>query len=149
MRKAFVLLVILVLLIAFTGCWFWETMDSGTTQPLHGVWGVDPSDVFAVGGFMSPIILHYDGSSWSEMTLPEIPGTIAQFTDVWGTGPNDVFAVGASEPDRLGFVCHWDGNSWEIMDGEHPKLLRGVWGSAWNDVWAVGGAEDVGPVIEH
>lgn len=149
MRKAFVLLIILAVLVALTGCWFWETMDSGTTQPLHGVWGVNPSDVFAVGGLESPIILHYDGSSWSEMTLPEeIPGTIV-FTDVWGTGPNDVFAVGTLEPGRLGFVCHWDGTSWEIMDGEHPKLLRGVWGTAPDNVWAVGGAEDVGGVIEH
>ena len=67
--------------------------------PLFGVWGTSPSDVFAVG---DGTILHYDGSSWSEMNVPEIDGVIPDFTGVWGASSSDVFAVGP-----LGVIVHY------------------------------------------
>jgi len=155
MKKAFVLLVILVLLIASTGC-FWDYMESNTEQPLFGVWGTNHDDMFAVGGWawpspplFVPIITHYDGTAWSEMTFPT--GQFV-FRGVWGTEHDDVldvFAVGGGGLEKYGVVYHYDGEVWSDMGGDHPKWLRGVWGTAWNNVWAVGGDQFVGMVIEH
>lgn len=150
MRKAFVLVIILALLVTITGC-FWDHMESNTAEILQNVWGSNDGDMFAVGGFLSGFITHFDGTDWSEMTVPTptIPAAVWGFTDVWGTGPNDVFAVGGAEPDRRGIVYHYDGTSWSDMGGDHPKLLRSVWGTATDNVFAVGGAEDIGLIIEH
>ena len=148
MKKAFVLLIILAVLVALTGC-FWNDMESNTERSLLGVWGSNHSDIFAVGGLLLGFITHYNGTAWSAMTVPDptIHATYWSFEDVWGTGPDDVFAVGGAQGEDgsiRGIVYHYDGDEWSDMEGEHPKMLRGVWGTAPNNVWAVGGDEDVG-----
>ena len=47
-------------------------MDSGSAEPLYGIWGSSATDVCAVGAAWDKtaipskgIILHYDGTSWS------------------------------------------------------------------------------------
>jgi len=81
----------------------WSAMTNGTTLGLAGVWGSSASDVFAVGGDVSPaacVILHYDGSTWSAMTngVPRLP----VLAGVWGTSATDVFAVGSG-----GTILHY------------------------------------------
>ncbi len=148
MRKALGLLAILVVLVALTGC-IWKPMESPTTQPLWGVWGISASDIFAVGGFMSPTILHCDdGANWSEMVTPTLPD-MYNLWEVWGTAHDDVFAVGCADPGNYGVVLHYDGINWTDMGGSHPKYLYDVWGTAHDDVFAVGGHEGIGSVIEH
>jgi len=110
-------------------------MSSGTTAGLDAVWGSGPNDIFAVGhSFPSGnVILHHDGSSWSEMAS----GTTEGLYGIWGSGPNDVFAVGGSYPSGSNFL-RYDGSSWSPMSG--PTIsLKSVWGSGTNDVFAVGG----------
>lgn len=62
-------------------------MSSGTTSWLNDVWGSSASDVFAVG---DTTILHYDGSSWSEISSR----TAMFLCDIWGSSASDIFAVG-------------------------------------------------------
>jgi hypothetical protein len=97
------------------------------------VWGSSGTDVFAVGQDAATNeiggILHYDGNSWSEMT---IPGSGALHS-VWGSSGSDVFAVGPS-----GRILHYDGTSWSEMTSPTSESLEGVWGSSSSDVFAVG-----------
>ncbi|WP_164010786.1 vanadium-dependent haloperoxidase [Pyxidicoccus trucidator] len=69
---------------------------------VYGVWGSRPDDVYAVGSVAgrSGFVWHYDGTAWSELSLPlaalprTVDGDIPGFFKVWGTG-GDVYVVGA------------------------------------------------------
>ena len=76
----------------------WTPMISGTTAYLFDVWGSSSSDVFAVGVSYDsttkqskPVILHYNGTSWSEI---DTGMTVGSLNGVWGSASNDVFVVG-------------------------------------------------------
>jgi hypothetical protein len=110
---------------------------------LYGVWGSSASDVFAVGfrpqvflsGGAYNVVLHYDGSSWTQMSV----GATLDLRDVWGASSNDVFAIAAS-----GEIFHYDGSSWSIVT-KAPRGLAGLWGTSSSDIFAVG----VGGTILH
>jgi hypothetical protein len=112
----------------------WSVMTSPTTATLYGVWGSDGSDVFAVGSYwsMSPVILHYDGTGWSEMTIPTSESLCA-VRGVWGSSGSDVFAVGSG-----GTILHYHSAEWSVMTSPTSAELVGVWGSGDRDVFAVG-----------
>jgi hypothetical protein len=67
---------------------------------LVGVWGSDPSNVWAVG--LQGTIVHWDGRAWTSVSS----GTTYDLYSVWGTAPDDVWAVGT------GTILHWDGSQW-------------------------------------
>jgi hypothetical protein len=79
------------------------------------------------------VILHYDGSSWSIMTVDTIR---VNFAGVWGSSASDVFAVGAYKLGKS--IMHYDGSSWLLMTNGINAALSGVWGSSASDVFAVG-----------
>jgi hypothetical protein len=112
-------------------------MTSSTTDPLYGVWGISPTDVFVVGGLWDgtsyhATMLHYDGSAWGTTTRLTAGG----LSDVWGSSASDVFAVGDG-----GVILHYDGSVWTEMPGGSSVSLRGVWGTSSSDVYAVGGGD--------
>ena len=109
----------------YTGT-IWNEMETGTTEPLRGVWGTSESDVFAVGGLSS---LHYDGTTWSSFDI----GVKTYFFDVWGTRANDVFLIGWD-----GDIYHYNGITWSPMDTGETVFLYSIWGSAADDVYVVG-----------
>jgi hypothetical protein len=124
-------------------------------QTIYGVWGSSASDLYAVGGFAGRygFIWHYDGSSWSDVGLPdEIPldgaGELPSLFKVWGSGPDDVWVVGDN-----GTVLRFDGSAWTVVPSPTDELLFTVAGRG-DQVLIVGaeGAvldedlEQVGPV---
>ena len=111
----------------------WTPLQSGTTQPLAGVWGAGAgSAVFAVGA--GGTILNYDGTTWRA----QASGTTQSLNAVWGTSVNDVFAVGSS-----GTILHYDGTSWTAQVSGSTQVLNGVWGSSGASVFAVGNASTI------
>ena len=133
-------------------------MDSGISDYLYGVWGSASTtagksdDVFVVGGdeLYDGIVFRYNGTSWSQMTIP--PDTYT-FYAVWGSTSmssgkaNDVFAVGS-----YGTIFYFNGTDWSSM-ATPPSTpdLNDTWGSTSmsdgkaNDVFAVG----LGGIILH
>ncbi len=115
---------------------------------LWGIWGSSNRDVFAVGSqplsFGSdsrrPFILHFDGTSWSEMPLAPISGL--SLRGVWGSGPQDVYAVGTVHfPDGAydrGIVLRYDGSGWATVLDEGHLSLVGIGGASSSDVYATG-----------
>jgi hypothetical protein len=98
---------------------------------LQGVWGASSDNVFAVG---SPgAILHFDGSTWSWMTVP--PGTPSSLREVWGADASHVFVVGDG-----GAILFYNGATWASMATGTTANLSGVWGFSPTDVYAVGNA---------
>jgi hypothetical protein len=123
----------------------------GTTlNELRAVDASEPNDVWAVGRTSSglgeqPLVLHYDGTEWSQVKLPpQIDGVL---NGVAAISPADVWAVGsvgdpAASLERA-LVLHWDGTAWAEVEigratGGGKSALVDVEGASPTDVWAVG-----------
>ena len=64
--------------------WEWQNpLPQG--NDLHAVWGNSETDIFAVGDYGT--ILHYDGSSWSEMCSEH------SLSSIWGSSATNVFLL--------------------------------------------------------
>lgn len=118
-------------------------MASPTTQSLYGVWGAAADGpVFAVGAYGT--VLHYTGSSWSQMVTNTFSSSI-DFHGVWGSSATDVYAVGAY-PHVLGInesqIIRYDGSSWResyySYNVQSPRYLTGIWGRSAHDIIAFG-----------
>ena len=123
----------------------------GTTlNELRAVDASEPNDVWAVGRTSSgfgeqPLVLHYDGTEWSDVELPsEIDGVL---NGVAAISPADVWAVGSvGDPAaslEQALVLHWDGTAWADVEmgratGGGKSALVDVEGVSSTDVWAVG-----------
>jgi hypothetical protein len=123
----------------------------GTTlNELRAVDASEPNDVWAVGRTSSglgeqPLVLHYDGTEWSQVKLPsKIDGVLNGVTAI---SPADVWAVGsvgdpAASLERA-LVLHWDGTAWAEVEigsatGGGKSALVDVEGVSPTDAWAVG-----------
>lgn len=114
----------------------WSIVNQGTfISYLADIHGSSQSDIWAVGenglpGDM-PLILHYNGSAWSESFRPtnDLLGVLA-------LRPNLAWAVG-----RGGTVLKWDGMSW-VQDmtvrGVTTQMLRSLYGTSESSLWVVG-----------
>jgi hypothetical protein len=86
-----------------------------TPDPVNGIWGSAPDDVFAAAG---TCIYHYNGTAWSPM---EGTTGYGAFTGIWGLAHDDVYAMGGNN------ILHFDGASWTSM--EHPAIdAKAIWG---------------------
>jgi hypothetical protein len=86
----------------------------GSYNGLFGVAAESSSDVWAVGGAVSPVpfgppqILHRNGSQWSEVTPPQQPsGHVGGLRAVAISSSADVWAAGVD-------IEHWNGTAWSI-----------------------------------
>ena len=102
----------------------WFAMSSGTTTNLTTVWGSSSSDVWV--GSTSSLVLHYDGTSWSQISAP-----ISNVDSIWGSSSSSVWFIGS------GVTMHWDGSSFTATSG--TTTLLSVSGTGANDAW-IGGA---------
>ena len=87
-----------------------------------------------------PLLYHWNGKRWSEMTGALVDGTLSSVAavsarDVWAVGSADVNAGGA-------LIEHWDGRSWKAVAGapeaDKGASLADVAAVNSDDVWAVG-----------
>jgi hypothetical protein len=101
--------------------------NAGTFQ---GVWGADPSNIYAVG--LSGKIYHSMG--FDDWNSQDVSGDTRDFNGVGGTGPGDVWVVGSG-----GAVLHSTGSGakWTHVDAQTGADLYGVWVDA-TDVFIVG-----------
>ncbi|MFI5896124.1 hypothetical protein ACIA5D_39090 [Actinoplanes sp. NPDC051513] len=88
-----------------------------TYESLAAVDATGPGDAWAVGSAttdiasapLTPLTLHWNGTSWVSMTLPAPAGTA--LTGVDARTPSDVWAVGSTSGAQP-YVAHFDGTSW-------------------------------------
>jgi regulation of enolase protein 1 (concanavalin A-like superfamily) len=105
----------------------YTTAVSGVTSTLRDVWGLDASNIWAVGD--GGVILKWNGTAWSAQTS----GITTNLLRVWGVDANNVWAVGNG-----GVIRKWNGTTWAAQTSGTASTLRSVWGTAANNVWAVG-----------
>ncbi|MCB9730290.1 MAG: hypothetical protein H6746_17610 [Deltaproteobacteria bacterium] len=111
---------------------FVTAFDATQTGWLLSVAGTSDSDLWVAGGKPGAgLMRHFDGSEWSDVTLPQ--GTpLLDWVHVWG--PDSALVVG-----DLGTVLVWDGATWTPETTPTTQNLWGAWGPSPDDVWAVGG----------
>lgn len=98
-----------------------ERMTTPGTATLFGVWGSSASDVWAVGGDVNAstgVLWHYDGTAWSDVTLPDGLASRVILYKVWGASSNDAWVVGSN-----GTTLHYDGTAWSQVT--IPTTARG------------------------
>jgi hypothetical protein len=128
---------------------------------LDGVAVVGPDDVWAVGyqgSATAPKMLaeHWDGTSWSQSTLPALGSPAALLRAVTARGPSDVWAAGTyydpTSRTYVGQTLHWDGNSWSAIapaaSSSGTTQLRTVAASPTGELW-IGGTGHARPVVEE
>lgn len=100
----------------------WQSVDlpdiDRSTAALFKVWGASPDDVWAVGD--SGVVLHYDGSAWSQTPS----STTRDLISLWGTGPDDIVAVGGRD---IATIARFDGTTWSSENIGMLPGLNGVW----------------------
>lgn len=128
-----------VLLCAFalTGCPSpsdsWETVASDLDEAVLSISGISATDVWAVGADRGhgPLVLHYDGGSWSRVAT----GTTGDLWWIATTAGGPTFVAGKSAS-----VLRYDGTSFTRMQtpGLAAHTIFGLWAKSASDVWAVG-----------
>jgi hypothetical protein len=98
----------------------WSRVATGDVQEnLSGVWGANPSNVFAVGEFGT--VIKGNSTSFERQQT----GIARGLKGVWGRRANEVYAVGIE-----GTVLRYDGSSWSQIDGAPRQVLQDIWGPA-------------------
>src|SRR5207248_3047287 len=88
------------------------------------------------------LVEHWNGSSWSVISSPDVGTSSNSLNDVAVASGNDVWAVGyyADNSVHKTLIEHWDGNAWSVIPspnmGTSNNYLHGVQAAASNDVWA-------------
>ena len=103
-----------------------------------------PSDVWAAGwqaqgNAIMPLVRHFDGAAWRQVTVPNIGE--AQIKGVAALSANDVWLVGELWNADVAFALHWNGTVLVSVPVPQPGLmsnLNAVSASPSGDVWAVG-----------
>jgi hypothetical protein len=135
----------------------WSVVPSpdpgGGDNFLFAVRAASPVDVWAVGDFVDTsgpsqvaktLILHWDGTSWSQVPSPS-PGSAFNGLDaVRVVSANDVWAVGSfggNSGAARSLILHWNGIAWMRVKSPNPAVVNDldwVTSSSPTDVWAVG-----------
>ena len=118
----------------------WTTLDTGVTDDLWGVFGFTPNDLWVVGGSViqgDPVLLHYDGTAFSRVSVPAAinPVHATALFKVWGVG-GKVFAVGQG-----GLILEYASGSWShVSAGAQANAdFVSLWGTGPSNIVAVGG----------
>jgi len=109
-----------------------EAFDATSIGWFLSVHGPTEGQLFAAGGTPDQgVIMHFDGSEWSQETLPSgtplMNWVFCHDTDsIWSVG-NDATAL------------YYDGQTWQKHETPTDQTLWGVWGADPDDMWTVGG----------
>ncbi len=113
------------------------TPNPGTREVLYAVSAASPTDVWAVGdyvsGFEKTLIVHYDGTSWTQVPSPNGPSSANVLYDVKAISPTEAWAVGAFIKHNVWrtLILHYDGTSWAREQSKNVGTLYA------NILWAV------------
>ena len=104
-----------------------------TNSLIRDIWGLGPSDMFAIG--VGGTILHYDGFDWRPFNDTGLDRWNS-YSAIWGTSKNNLYAVGDSSPTSSQLM-HYDGEYWRGMDIPTDNSLSSIlgWGESIESVY--------------
>jgi hypothetical protein len=123
-------------------CCALTAVDAATASDAIAVGNDYPAPSPGVPGGPIPLAVHWNGSSWSRMTVPAgLQGEAVN--DVTMLSPTDAWAVGTGTGGTL--ALHWNGSAWSRVASPNPPVIdfrlrvNAVSGTSSGDVWIVGG----------
>jgi hypothetical protein len=132
-------------------------LEEAATLAADDIWAVGLAGGDGAGGASTvPLAIHWDGSSWTETSVPSVSNRSHRLHGVVALSHNDVWAVGSSTnvADVMHAVTfHWDGTSWSHISSPIEALgqsdLSDVVATGPDDVWAIGGVMGGAVVLMH
>lgn|GEM_PF-5788355 len=109
-------------------------------ESLKDVYAASATDVFLLGQTLgSSRVWKRSGSTWSAMTLPELP-TPHSLRGLWGLDAKHVFMTGyhldSSSKEDQGYLLYYDGISWtSITVPTMCVAVAGIHGTSMNDLF--------------
>ena len=115
----------------------WTLDESDELQPrfppanekLLTVRGRASDDVWAVGGVVSSVLLHYNGSTWESVPVDPLC-TSQPLNGIWTAPGEDVWIAGMS-----GAMARFDGEEWHCGDLVADNALRDLSHAHFHAVW--------------
>jgi hypothetical protein len=103
-----------------------------------------------LGNYQGSNLLHWDGSTWSQVTDPSFSASSrTNLSGVSASSPSDAWVVGSTgTPNHTisTFTSHWDGHSWTTVASPNPagslNDLTKVVSVSPSDAWAMGYTSD-------
>jgi len=135
----------------------WTTVaipPTGVNAALTAAAATSDTNAWAVGhsntapNFLGavPVIDHWNGSAWSQMTAPSTGYSTNTLSAVGASGSADAWAVGWSEPRRYTFYplgLHWNGTAWSVSTSFNTamagQVADGVADISTTNAYAIGG----------
>jgi hypothetical protein len=133
------------------------------TNELTGVTAVSPANIYASGfeanvdnqNLRNPYVLHWNGSTWSLVTLPNTGTEGSMLEGITALSASDIWAVGDTAEDDgsvLTLAEHFNGTAWSVEPtpdpGEQGALIANGLSAAASPghgiVWALGGTQHLG-----
>jgi hypothetical protein len=113
----------------------WTQQFTGGDRFGDALWGISPTDVFAVVG--SSEVLHYDGAGWVDVGPRD---SELSFQAIWGASPTKLFVGAVDASYGIGWILHYDGARWQsrAVFGGDPASVRDISGTSPTDVYAIG-----------
>jgi hypothetical protein len=123
---------------------------------LDGVSALSSSDIWAVGnscasgcsGFGGEHLLtmHWDGTTWTIVSTPDLGETFAYLKGVVTLANNDAWAVGmySTDSDALALTLHWDGALWSQYPLPSPDphsccpVIKSITSLPNGELWSAG-----------
>jgi hypothetical protein len=96
----------------------------GSLTRIQAIAAISTADVWAVGSYAAPgggwrpLLLHWDGTSWTRTAPPA--GVTGDLSGVWAHGGSDVWAVGRSGASTS-LAMHHDGTGWTVYPSANPE----------------------------
>jgi hypothetical protein len=119
-----------------------------------GVSASGPDEAWAVGTYEdavandNPLSEHWNGTTWTRVTVPVPAGQTATLGGVDDLGPDNAWAVGTSSGSagQLTLIEHWNGTTWSIIPSPSPatgvpgdsNTLDAIGGTGPDNLWAAG-----------
>jgi hypothetical protein len=135
---------------AFTNVDLGGTTSSTTYTQIDSISAVSSADVWAVGYVDDdvPLIEHYDGTTWTEVSSGLPKGDI--LNAVTATGVDNAWAVATSYTTEQQVLIHWDGTKWSqvVAPAVKGSLVYGLGSSKSGYTVGVGAVNDDSGFIE-
>jgi hypothetical protein len=120
-----------------------DTLNGVSALSRSNAWIV--GDVFINPDKSEPLALHWDGTSWKNVTTPRPSGSGASLEGVSAFSASGAWAVGAYAPagsPARSFALRWNGTSWRHVltpsPGANGCTLLAASALTRSDAWAVG-----------
>lgn len=123
----------------------------GQDNILTGVAATSRTNVWAVGFYRvgqiaRPLILHWDGSTWTQAPSPNPTTSDTSLAAVTATSASNAWAVGmylnAAGTASSTLILHWNGQAWAHVPSPSPSTvangLNAVAANSSGNAWAVG-----------